>query len=101
MASSLHDICQWIRAAAPGARLVSDSRQVKQGDVFFAYPGEAADGRNYIAAAVANGAAGGVYDECDFAWDESLGVPHLPMPGLKKNAGPIAHACYGSPDAQM
>jgi UDP-N-acetylmuramoyl-L-alanyl-D-glutamate--2,6-diaminopimelate ligase len=101
MAMSLHDICQWIRAAAPGGRLVSDSRRVKQGDVFFAYPGEAADGRNYIATAVANGAAVVVYDERDFAWDESLGVPHLAVLDLKKNAGPIAHACYGAPDAQM
>jgi UDP-N-acetylmuramoyl-L-alanyl-D-glutamate--2,6-diaminopimelate ligase len=101
MAISLHDICRWIRAAAPGGRLVSDSRQVASGDVFFAYPGEAADGRNYIAAAVANGAAAVVYDERDFAWDESLGVPRLAVAGLKKNAGPIAHACLGAPDAGM
>ena len=53
MAMSLNDICHWIRAAAPGGRLVSDSRRVAQGDVFFAYPGEAADGRDYIAAALA------------------------------------------------
>jgi UDP-N-acetylmuramoyl-L-alanyl-D-glutamate--2,6-diaminopimelate ligase len=101
MAMSLHDICQWIRAAAPGGRLVSDSRRVTPGDVFFAYPGEAVDGRNYIAAAVANGAAVVVYEEHGFAWDESLGVPHLALPELKKNAGPIAHACYGAPDAGL
>ncbi len=56
MAMSLHDIRDWIRAAAPGARLVSDSRRVARGDVFFAYPGEGADGRRYIAAAIEAGA---------------------------------------------
>ncbi|MFL6672655.1 MAG: UDP-N-acetylmuramoyl-L-alanyl-D-glutamate--2,6-diaminopimelate ligase [Massilia sp.] len=101
MAMSLYDICKWISAAAPGGRLVSDSRRVRQGDVFFAFPGEAADGRNYISTAVANGAAAVVFDDRDFAWDESLGVPHLAVAGLKKNAGPIAHGCYGQPDAQM
>jgi UDP-N-acetylmuramoyl-L-alanyl-D-glutamate--2,6-diaminopimelate ligase len=101
MAMSLHDICQWIAAAAPGGRLVSDSRAVAPGDVFFAYPGEAADGRRYIGAAVARGAAAVVHDERDFAWDPALDVPHLALPGLKMNAGPIAHACLGTPDAQM
>jgi UDP-N-acetylmuramoyl-L-alanyl-D-glutamate--2,6-diaminopimelate ligase len=101
MADSLNQICQWISAAAKGGRLVSDSRQVSQGDVFFAYPGEAADGRNYIAAAVANGAAAVIYEERDFAWDDAIAVPHLPVLDLKKNAGPIAHACLGHPDAGM
>jgi UDP-N-acetylmuramoyl-L-alanyl-D-glutamate--2,6-diaminopimelate ligase len=101
MAPRLIDICQWIRAAAPGGRLVSDSRGVKQGDVFFAFPGEAVDGRNYIAAAAAAGAAAIVYEERGFAWDESIAVPHLAVDDLKKNAGPIAHACYGNPDARM
>jgi UDP-N-acetylmuramoyl-L-alanyl-D-glutamate--2,6-diaminopimelate ligase len=101
MAPRLIDICQWIRAAAPGGRLVSDSRSVKQGDVFFAFPGEAVDGRNYIAAAAAGGAAAIVYEERGFVWDESIAVPHLAVDDLKKNAGPIAHACYGNPDARM
>ncbi|TFW29111.1 UDP-N-acetylmuramoyl-L-alanyl-D-glutamate--2,6-diaminopimelate ligase [Massilia horti] len=101
MAMSLHDICQWIRAAAPGGRLVSDSRRVQPGDVFFAYPGEASDGRQYIASAIGQGAAAVVYDERGFTWDESLATAHLAVADLKKNAGPIAHACYGAPDAGM
>jgi UDP-N-acetylmuramoyl-L-alanyl-D-glutamate--2,6-diaminopimelate ligase len=101
MTMSPHDICQWIRAAAPGGRLVSDSRRLQRGDVFFAYPGEAVDGRKYIDAALANGAAGVVYEECGFAWNQALDVPHLAVAGLKKNAGPIAHCFYGMPDAQM
>ncbi|WP_020655500.1 UDP-N-acetylmuramoyl-L-alanyl-D-glutamate--2,6-diaminopimelate ligase [Massilia niastensis] len=101
MALSLNDICQWIRAAAPGGRLVSDSRRVARGDVFFAYPGEAADGRNYIGAAVAAGAAAVVYEENGYSWDEALAVPRLAVPELKKNAGPIAHALLGQPDSGM
>jgi UDP-N-acetylmuramoyl-L-alanyl-D-glutamate--2,6-diaminopimelate ligase len=101
MALSLNDICQRIRAAAPGGRLVSDSRRVAPGDVFFAYPGEAVDGRGYIAQAVAAGAAFVVYEENGFSWDASLAVPHLAVPELKKNAGPIAHAVLDQPDRAM
>ncbi|RZJ84888.1 MAG: UDP-N-acetylmuramoyl-L-alanyl-D-glutamate--2,6-diaminopimelate ligase, partial [Massilia sp.] len=91
MAMSLDNICDWIRAAAPGGRLVSDSRRVAQGDVFFAYPGEGADGRSYIAAAVSAGAAAVVYEGDGFEWDASHDVAHLAVTDLKKNAGPIAH----------
>ena len=95
------EICQWIVAAAPGGKLVSDSSQVEAGDVFFAYPGDAGDGRDYIRAAIEAGAAAVVYDPLDFAWDEALAVPHLAVPGLKPQAGTIAHAVFGQPDADM
>jgi UDP-N-acetylmuramoyl-L-alanyl-D-glutamate--2,6-diaminopimelate ligase len=100
------DICQWIlAAAAPGGdvhfKLTSDSRRVDRGDVFFAYPGEAADGRRFIGSAIENGAAAVLYDPRDFTWPEALSVPHLAVPELKKNAGPVAHAFYGMPDAAM
>ena len=101
MAPSLHDTIEWIRAAAPGGRLVSDSRRVKPGDVFFAYPGEAADGRRYIEAAIEAGAAAVVHEADGFAWDAAFTVPHLAVGGLKKNAGPIAHAVLDYPDSAM
>ncbi|BDT57740.1 UDP-N-acetylmuramoyl-L-alanyl-D-glutamate--2,6-diaminopimelate ligase [Massilia varians] len=101
MAMSLNDICQWIRAAAPGGRLVSDSRRVAQGDVFFAYPGEASDGRSYIAAALAAGAAAVVYEEEGYSWDAAHAVPQLGVAGLKKQLGPIAHGVLRHPDAAM
>lgn len=99
--ASLNDICQWISTAAPKGRLVSDSRQVRPGDVFFAWPGEAGDGRRHIAQAVQSGAAAVVFDPRGFAWDESLNVPHLAVDELKQTAGAIAHACLGNPDAAM
>jgi UDP-N-acetylmuramoyl-L-alanyl-D-glutamate--2,6-diaminopimelate ligase len=95
------DICQWILQAAPQGRLVSDSRKVQAGDVFFAYPGEASDGRAFIGAAIGQGAAAVVVDDRDFAWNPEWTVPHLAVADLKMNAGPVAHACLGMPDAAM
>ena len=103
--SAIRDISQSIRQAAPQGRLASDSRLVKPGDVFFAYPGAAGDGRAYIGAAIAQGAAAVVFDPAGFAWDAALdsarAVPHFAVAGLKQAAGPIAHAFYGMPDAAM
>lgn len=101
MAENVNDICAWIRAAAPGGELASDSRRVKPGSVFFAYPGEAADGRRFIASAIENGAAAVVYESQGFEWDAAFDVPHLGVANLKAGAGPIAHAYYGQPDAAM
>ena len=101
MAPSLHDTIEWIRAAAQGGRLVSDSRRVKPGDVFFAYPGEAADGRRYIEAAIEAGAAAVVFEAAGFTWDVDVALPHLAVNDLKKNAGPIAHAVLDYPDRAM
>ncbi|QJD99225.1 UDP-N-acetylmuramoyl-L-alanyl-D-glutamate--2,6-diaminopimelate ligase [Massilia forsythiae] len=101
MSARLDDICAWIRAAAPTGRITSDSRRVTPGDVFFAYPGEAADGRTFIGAAIANGAAAVLFEERGFAWDARFAVPHLAVADLKASAGPIAHAFYGHPDAAM
>ncbi|SFG03384.1 UDP-N-acetylmuramoylalanyl-D-glutamate--2,6-diaminopimelate ligase [Duganella sp. CF458] len=95
------EIISWMREAAPSAQLASDSRRIKAGDVFFAYPGDAKDGRTFIAAAIANGAAAVVYDDTGYAWDGAHAVPRLAVPGLKQQAGPIAHAWYGQPDAGM
>jgi len=53
------------RLAAQGAaieRLTSDSRRCAPGAAFFAYPGEKADGRAYIADATRRGASGVVWE---------------------------------------
>ncbi|MES2130556.1 MAG: UDP-N-acetylmuramoyl-L-alanyl-D-glutamate--2,6-diaminopimelate ligase [Pseudomonadota bacterium] len=94
-------VCAWIGQAAPNGRLASDSRRITRGDVFFAYPGEAGDGRSYIAQAIEQGAAAVLFEERDFAWDAAWAVPHLAVAELKLNAGPIAHLCQNMPDAAM
>jgi UDP-N-acetylmuramoyl-L-alanyl-D-glutamate--2,6-diaminopimelate ligase len=100
-AMSESDICQWMGQSAPNAQLASDSRRIKAGDVFFAYPGEAGDGRAFIAAAIEHGAAAVVHEAADFSWDAAWTVPHLAVSGLKQQAGAIAHAWYKMPDSQM
>ena len=51
------EIGTWLRASLePGAALVADSRQVRAGDAFFAWPGQNVDGRDFIDAALAAGA---------------------------------------------
>jgi UDP-N-acetylmuramoyl-L-alanyl-D-glutamate--2,6-diaminopimelate ligase len=95
------DVSAWIARHAPGGALASDSRRIRAGDVFFAYPGDSADGRAFIERAIAAGAAAVVYEERGFAWNPAWTLPHVAVPDLKRNAGPIAHACYGMPDAAM
>jgi UDP-N-acetylmuramoyl-L-alanyl-D-glutamate--2,6-diaminopimelate ligase len=102
---SIAEIADWVRQAAPDAqltcKLTCDSREVAPGDVFFAYPGEAADGRKYIAQAIEQGAAAVLYDDASFVWEQTWHVAHRAVDGLKMNAGAIANAYYGQPDAKM
>lgn len=98
---ALNDILEWLYATAPMAQLSSDSRSIGLGDVFFAYPGDAADGRDYIENAIEAGAKAVVHEIADFRWNDEWKLPHLPVSGLKELAGPIASAYYGRPDATM
>ena len=45
--------------------LQSDSRRVVRGDLFLAFPGMVADGRDHIGDAIANGAGAVVYENGD------------------------------------
>jgi UDP-N-acetylmuramyl-tripeptide synthetase len=95
-------VALWIKQnAGPRAQLASDSRGVFVGDVFFAFPGEHADGRNFIAQAVAAGAAAVIAEAHDFALSSAVNVPVLFVDGLKRVAGEIAAHYYGHPTRQM
>ncbi|MEN3363489.1 MAG: UDP-N-acetylmuramoyl-L-alanyl-D-glutamate--2,6-diaminopimelate ligase [Burkholderiales bacterium] len=95
------EILTWLHTHAPEARLSSDSRNIAAGDVFFAYPGDSADGRKYIAHAIEKGAQAVVFEGDGFAWDDAWRAPHLAVQDLKKIAGPVANAWYRQPDATM
>jgi len=82
-------------------RLVSDSRKCAPGVAFFAYPGEAADGRRYIADAIRRGASAVVWEAQGFAWDSAWRVPNVGVSGLKRQAGELAHEFYGRPSESM
>jgi UDP-N-acetylmuramoyl-L-alanyl-D-glutamate--2,6-diaminopimelate ligase len=98
---SVDVVTDWLRAHAPEAQLSSDSRSIRPGDVFFAFPGDAADGRRFIANAVEAGAKAVVFEDEGHSWNEALALPHLAVRGLKTMSGPIANAWYGRPDAGM
>ena len=82
--------------------ITSDSRQVRAGMIFAAYPGEAGDGRDYIAAAIAAGAAAVVWEATDFLWSTELAqIPNFAVSNLRDALGEIAAAVYGKPSDAM
>ena len=82
-------------------RLVADSRRVKSGDTFVAYPGEQTDGRQFIAQAVANGANAVIWDAKKFSWNPSWQIPNLAIDDLRNHAGEIADHVYGAPSKKL
>jgi UDP-N-acetylmuramoyl-L-alanyl-D-glutamate--2,6-diaminopimelate ligase len=81
--------------------LAADSRAVARGEVFLAYPGERADGRRFVADALARGAAAVVWERDGFAWPAGLAVPNVAAGGLKALAGPLAAEVYGRPSGRL
>jgi murE/murF fusion protein len=91
------DIMTWLdERVERGADLCLDSRQVRAGDVFFACPGIAADGRNYQQAA-ADAGASAIVVAAGGDQPSPAGVPVLAVPGLPALLGEIAHLWYGRP----
>ncbi len=85
----------------PITRLVTDSREVKAGDTFVAYPGAATDGRQFIGQAIANGANAVIWEAEKFAWPEGWKVPNLAVRDLRHHAGEIADHIYGGPSKKL
>jgi UDP-N-acetylmuramoyl-L-alanyl-D-glutamate--2,6-diaminopimelate ligase len=82
-------------------RLVSDSRLVQPGDTFVAYPGAQADGRRFIAQAIAQGANAVIWEALGFQWDSAWHVPNLAVRDLRHRAGEIADRIYGQPSHKL
>ena len=82
-------------------RLVTDSREVTAGDTFVAYPGAAADGRQFIAQAIARGATAVIWEADKFSWNDSWQVPNLAVRDLRHHAGEIADHVYGGPSQKL
>lgn len=81
--------------------LSADSRALRAGDAFVAYPGANADGRRYIADAVARGAAAVLWEREGFSWDDAWRVPNIAVDGLRALAGEIAHEVYDRPSGKL
>ena len=89
------------RLRTPVTRITSDSRQVRNGDAFAAYPGERTDGRSFIPDAIARGARSVLWEQEGAAWKPEWKVANAPVPGLKLRLGAIADVVYGHPSQFM
>ncbi len=98
------DIVEWLHGQVQAkAHLRLDSRQVEEGDVFFACPGIAGDGRNFIGDAVDAGAAAVVIQQPLPAALQgiSLNVPVLEVSNLVPLLGETANIWYGRPSEEL
>jgi UDP-N-acetylmuramoyl-L-alanyl-D-glutamate--2,6-diaminopimelate ligase len=94
------------RLALPTARIVSDTRQIKAGDVFLAYRvghGTAIqDSRPYVTDALDAGVSAVIYDPSDLEDIAALSYPRcFAVENLSAHAGPICSEWYGNPSSQM
>jgi len=92
------------RLALPAACIVSDTRQIKVGDVFLAYQvghGNALqDSRPYTTAALDAGVAAVIYDPRGLEGVSALNDPRcFALENLSAHAGPICSEWYGNPSS--
>lgn len=93
-----YEIIAWLgRHIERTAHLCLDSRQVRQGDVFFACPGEDADGRDFIEDAIARGAVAVIAEAGRDVRPGSPDVPCVQVKGLSSVLGQVAHHWYREP----
>lgn len=79
-----------------------DSRLVEEGNVFLAYPGEAVDGRSFIAQAIEQGASCILWDsEGDFVWQDQWQVKNCAVADLKKHISEVASWFCGYPSENL
>ncbi len=83
------------------SRLACDSRAVRPGDTFVAYPGETRDGRDFIAEAIARGAVSVLWERKGYAWDARCKVPNLSVRNLRRYAGEIASRVCSEPSGRL
>jgi UDP-N-acetylmuramoyl-L-alanyl-D-glutamate--2,6-diaminopimelate ligase len=89
------------RQGVTATALCADSRAVAPGDVFVACPGARADGRRFIADAVARGAAAVLWERQGMAAAPAIAVPNLGVDGLQALSGWLAHLVYGRPSEKL
>ena len=91
---------RWLSSWVTGA-LRTDSRQVRPGDAFIAWPGYATDGRQYVAATLAAGATTVLVEDDGVDAYDFTDARVATLPGLKAATGRIADAYYGQPSRAL
>jgi UDP-N-acetylmuramyl tripeptide synthase len=94
------DAGQWLRERVTGT-LRSDSRKVAAGDGFIAWPGAASDGRQYVHAALAQGATACLVERGGVEAFSFPGAQVASYPQLKTAAGSIASEYFGRPTDRL
>jgi len=87
-----------VDAAVEVTSLAYDSRRVQQGSLFFAIPGEKADGHNYIQAALRSGAVA-VVSERDAPGE--LSARWVRVGRIRRALAAAARAFYGDPNSRL
>lgn len=81
--------------------ITNNSRDVTEGTLFIAYPGEKSDGRKYIAQAIEKGAAAILYEPSDDFLPENKAIPCIPVFQLKTKQSLIAARFYDYPSRRL
>ena len=79
--------------------LQNDSRKVRAGDAFLAYPGAQIDGRQFIQQAIHAGAAAILYEPGTIQPDYT--IPCVAYPNLGASLGSLASKFYGEPTHEL
>ena len=105
MSTQLHtpeEAVDWLRLRTLGT-LCADSRRLRAGDAFLAWPGAATDARSFVPAMLAAGATACLIEQEGSA-DLGLDMDDARLAsyaGLKAASGPIAAAFFDQPSAAM
>ena len=98
--ASVHDAAAWLRERVTGA-LQTDSRLIRPGDGFIAWPGAATDGRAHIADALARGAVACLVEHEGAEAFPLAGLPVAALHGLKAATGLIAADWFEHPTQHL
>ena len=90
------------RLATAPRRITADSRLVRAGDAFAAFPGLEADGRAFIPDAIARGAGAVLWEALAFHWDAAWRVSNVAVEDLKaKTPDRCAENGFAFPQSSM
>jgi UDP-N-acetylmuramoyl-L-alanyl-D-glutamate--2,6-diaminopimelate ligase len=90
----------WLRSRVQGD-LQTDSRKVKAGDAFVAWPGAATDGRAYVGKALEQGAAAVLVEADGLQAFDLSGDRIAALKGLKAATGLIADQWFAHPSGEL